>query len=198
MIVSRKPSSKRSSNPPPTALIYRGPSRVPQSKVANDVETLQVQFIGTIASSAGGVISSVITPYSQLTSSPDWTSITNLYTEFRILSIETTFVPWNLYNTPTTTTLAPIYSVVDRSNSTALSSLANAAEYASVQIHEPSKKFKRVAKMAGSGEADWALIGSGPAAAAQFYIKLYSGGNTASTTTHDYLSILMVQFRGRK
>ncbi len=166
--------------------------------MSEDMATIQLNYYGSIASTAGGVINSVLDAYSQLSSSADWSSLQNLYQEYRILSMQTTFLPWNTYNVPTTTVLSPLMSVTDRTGSTALSSLANACSYASVKAHKPSSTFSRTIKMSGADEATWVLTTGSPATSARLYIKLYSAGNTASTTTHDYLTVLMVQFRGRQ
>lgn len=162
------------------------------------MEVAQLGLQGSVASSAGGVVSTVFACGSQVTSSNDWTSFQALWQEYRVLSMKVMFRPWNKNNQPTTSALAPVLSVTTRDNSTALSTLSDTATYDSVQIHSPSTEFDREIKMSGIDEASWTLTSTTPPAASQMYIKLYSSGNVASTTLYDYLTIIIVQFRGRK
>ncbi len=182
----------------PTALVYRGPSRLPRSEGQNDVFTSQINNTGSIVSSAGGQITTVFDDYSQTSTPTDWTSFQNLYTEYRILSMELEMIPWNKYNMPTTTVCPPVYSVLDRANNTPLGSIAQAVAYDSVEIHEPSTRFKRVVKMNSVEESQWIAIGSSPATAARFYIKLYCTGASNSTTYYDFVTRMVIQFRGRQ
>ncbi len=190
--------TSRNVNISSTALTYKGPTHIVSTKQANDTEVTQIQNIGTLTTTAGGVLNSVIQPSSQLTSSPDFASYQNLFTEYRILSMEVMCVPYNPFNQPTTNSLAPVYSVVDRADSTALASLSACAGYSSCELHKPSTSFVRVAKMEGANEGGWVSIAATPATADQFFVKLYSSGNTASLNLYDYKSVLIVQFRGRK
>lgn len=182
----------------PTALVYRGPLQMPKAKQEDDTWTTQVNIINTIVSSAGGVIATVFSPASQVQSSSDWVSLAALWNEWRVLSARVELIPWNKYNTPTTTVAAPLYSVIDRQSTTAIGSLATVANYNSAEAHEPSTKVIRVAKMEDLGEAEWQDVGSAAATSSQFNIKLFSSGNTATTTYYDYFNSYMVQFRGRK
>ncbi len=182
----------------PNAVVYKGPVKVNNENQSNDVQTVQVNYYGSVASSAGGVIATVFDAYSSATSSADWSSLANLYQEYRIISYDIEMQPWNKYNTPTTTALSPIISITDRQDNTALSSLSVASAYNSSQIHSSCAKIKRTIKMNGVNEAQWIKTGSSPATTDRLYVKLYSSGNAASTTTHDYLARVLVQFRGRQ
>ncbi len=142
-------------------------------------------------------MSTVFDAYSQASASSDWSSISGGWQEFRILSMDVVLSPWNPFNLPTTTNVAPVVSVLDRSSNSPLSSIAIATNYQSAEIHDPSTRIRRVIKMAGVDEAMWTLVGSTPAATARLYVKLYSAGNTASTTLYDYFTIVIVEFRGR-
>jgi hypothetical protein len=184
----------------PSAQQYKGPTRLalPKKEPIDDQVVVQLNLIGTIATTAGGVIATVFDCYSQASSSPEWATFISLFSEFRILSMDLEVVPWNKYNVPTTSALAPIYSVEDRQNATALASLNDVMGYISVEAHEPSTAFRRVVRMQGSGEADFTSSASSPNSDDRFFLKLYSAGNAASLTTHDYLNRIMVQFRNRK
>lgn len=177
--------------------VYSGPTRLPNGYGALDTQKIQFGTGNSVASSAGGVVSTVFDAYSQASSSADWASISGGWQEFRILSMDVTCSPWNPYNLPTTTNVAPVVSVLDRSSNTALSSIGNATNYQSAEIHDPSTRIRRVIKMAGVDESTWTLVGSTPATTARLYVKIYSAGNTASTTLYDYFTIVIVEFRGR-
>jgi len=201
---SKRPSNRKKrnganrANPSPSAMAYRGPLRLPNGTTANDVVAVQIQLIGTIASSGAGVVATVFDAYSQASSSPDWSAYTGLYAEYRILSMEIEFAPWNKYNMPTSTALAPVYSVLERQTSTAIASLTEASSFESVKIHDPSTRFRRAIKMGGSGESDFTASTTSPNTDDRMFIKLYSSGNTVTTTLYDYLTRCIVQFRNRK
>ncbi len=197
---SRKSANRKAARPNPNvaAISYNGPSRLPKGIAGKVLDTVQLGLYGSVASSAGGVISTVFNAGSQATSSNDWSSYQNLYQEYRILSMDVHLEPWNKYNQPTTSALSPVLSITSRDNATALSTLADTATYDTVEIHPPSSSIRRVIQMDGVDEATWTLTSTTPAAAGTMYVKLYSSGNVASTTLYDYLTILVVQFRGRK
>jgi len=194
----KKRLKKPNSNPGTTVSVYRGPTRLPKAVSSNDHATFQLNLFGSIASSGTGTITTVFDCVTQATSSADFTNLANLYNEFRVLSMNISVVPINLYNQPTTTVMNSVLSVVDRNSATALTSYADATGYDSVKIHGASKPFTRTVKMDDLDEASWVSRGSSPANANRFYVKLFSSGNSNSINLYDYLDILMVQFRGRK
>ncbi len=205
MVVAPSPKKQRKQkkaspnwNPPVSAVVYNGPSRLPGGFGQMDTTTTQVNNQATVTSAAGGTITTVFDSYAQLSTPADWTSLSSTWTEYRILSMEIEAVPWNSFNWPTTTNLAPIYVVEDRSNNTPLGSVAQAVAYGSVSIHPGGVGFNRTIKMASMEEAGWTAVGSGPATASRLYFKLYSTGNTASLTIHDVLVRVIVQLRGRQ
>jgi hypothetical protein len=198
LVRRQKSTKKKQVNPSVGSIVYVGPSKLPRAAVDDDTYTAELKYIGTMAASAGGVLAPVLDSYSQLTSSPDWANAAALYQEYRVLSMETHLQPWNKYNTPTTSALAPVYSVLDRVNATALASLSDCAGYASVKIHPPSTEIVRTIKMADSGEAQFIATTTFAATTDRLYIKFYSAGNAASITMYDYVTTILVQFRGRK
>ncbi len=195
---SKKKSNTKVVGVPLGAVVYRGPTRLPQEQGADDLVVTQLNFYGSITTSAGGVINSVIDSNSQLTSSADWASLQNIYAEYRVLSMEVTFEPWNKFNQPTTDALAPVISITSRDTNTALASSSAASAYASAEIHSPSTAIKREIKMGGTSEAQFYPVATAPAVADRLYVKLYSAGNANSKTVYDYLTRLVVQFRGRQ
>jgi len=185
-------------NPAPTSLVYRGPTRLPKAAQVDDTMTTQLNVINAVASGGTGVINTVFDSCNQAQAATDWASLAALYCEFRVLSMQVELIPWNKYNTPTTTVTAPLYTVIDRNQNTAIGSLATVSAYDSSQVHEPSTRVIRTVKMQSPEEAEWVDVGSTPGAGARMYIKLFSSGNSNSTTYYDYYTRLMVQFRGRK
>ncbi len=194
----RRKASKKQIDVPPNQLVYRGPSRLPSEAAQNDVAVVQINNSGTITTSAGGQVATVFDSYSQASTPTDWTQLAQLYTEFRILSMEVEFAPWNKYNQPTTNVLPPVFSVIDRANNTPLGSVAQAIAYTSSKIHEPSTHFIRTVKMNGSGEADWTPVGSTPPTDDRMYLKLYCTGASNSINLYDFFTKVIVQFRGRQ
>ncbi len=197
----KKKSKKQSSmNLSANALVYNGPSRMPVPRGAPEPDAVVVEIIiiNSVASSGAGVISTVFDSWSQVTTAADWSQYSALYSECRVLSMDIELNPWNRYNLPTTTVAAPLYVVDDRTDGTALASLTAVAGYTSVQAYPPSTRVRRVIRMSGSNEAAFTATSSSPGTADRLYIKLYSAGNTASTTYYDYIDRLMVQFRNRK
>ncbi len=192
-----KGKKKQGMNVSVTAVSYNGPSQIPRSLTEKNVSDIrQINNAGQVTSSAAGVINTVFDNYSQASTPADWASLQNLWQEYRILSMEIELIPWNKYNLPTTTAAAPLYTVLDRSNNTPLSSLAGAIDYESCLAHEPSTRAVRAIKMDSVEEAHWIAIGSSPATASRMYVKIFSSGNATSTTYYDFVSRVIVQFRG--
>lgn len=189
---------KATLNPSISAVVYRGPPRLPKVNQANDMMTTQINNAGQVATSASGTITTVFDAYAQLSVISDWTNLSNLYTEYRILSMEVEFIPWNTFNVPSTTTLAPVYTVEQRDTATALSGLNSTVAYDSCRVVQPSKRFTRVIKMASLEEAQFTPVGSSPASTARMYLKLWSSGNSNSITVYDFITRLIVQMRGRQ
>jgi len=183
-----------------TALSYNGPSRVliPKTNPGNDSVVVQLAIINAVASGGTGVINTVFDSVNQAQAASDWSSWSALYSEFRVLSMDLELIPWNRYNLPTTTVAAPLYAVEDRVSNTAIGSLATVAGYDQFKSILPSSHARMIMRMTGVNEAAFGDVTTTPAAADRMYIKLFSSGNTASTTYYDYVNRIMVQFRNRK
>ncbi len=184
--------------PPPEVTSYGGPLTLGAPSVtADDTVVVEVHVAGSVSTSAGGVVSTVFDSYAQASASVNWTELTALYTEFRILSMHVDLRPWKKFNQPTTTDLAPVLSLTSRNGATAIASMSEASGYDSVQIHDPSTQIQRHIEMKGPAEAQFIVVSSSPNSTARQYVKLFSSGNTATTVVYDYLSTILVQFRGR-
>jgi hypothetical protein len=160
---------------------------------------MDLQYIGTgIAADGTGVLAAVLDSSASLSSSPDWTSVQALWTEYRILSYHVKFCPWNKFNLPTTSVVTPIATVLDRASTTALASYSDASGYSSVELHDPSTSFSRTIQMDDVGEANFTLTSTSPANADRMFIKIYSSANTNSIVLYDYLAFIKIQVKGRK
>ncbi len=202
MVVAKKSGKKKKQknnvNLPPNSVSYNGPTRMPKAMLDNDVFTEEINNAGTITSAVGGLVNTVFDWYAQASTPSAWTNLAALYSEFRILSMELELVPWNTYNTSTATVLTPLYTIVDRTGNSAVGSTIAAVSDTSCQIHLPSKRVRRIIKMNSIGEAQFTATSSPPATADRGYIKLYATGGTASINLYDFVTRIMVQFRGRR
>lgn len=194
---------KTKAEPSVTALVYNGPTRVPLNGriPAQESEVTMLVNTGTVISSAGGVISDVYDSWSQVIAANGWTQNEQLFAEGRVLSMDLEWIPWNPnnQNLAAVTVNAPIWSVEDRANATALAATTDATGFATtVQLHPNGKKFRRTMRMQGTGESDFHSVASPPTAENRMYVKLYSNGNSATTTYYTFVNRIMVQFRNRK
>jgi hypothetical protein len=158
---------------------------------------------GLLTSTAGGTINNVFTSGSATWN--NFASYAALYDEFRTLGMELEYFPSNRY-TKVTTTCVPVLGVVDRADTTALTSFTNALTYAScrpLSLEDPwtSRREYRgssvpslTIKMRGVEEAQWLPVASTFNAMA---IKLWSTGLTAATSYGLFLVRGMIQFRGQ-
>lgn len=184
----------------PSAISYNGPSRLPlaRGRPTPDDIVIELLIINSVASNGAGVINTVFDSWTQATSANGWSSFSAEYSEARVLSMDLTLTPWNRYNLPTTTVAAPLYVVEDRTTGTALAALTDVSGYDTMQVHPPSTVVNRVMRMLGTAEAEFTSTASSPATTDRMYIKLYSAGNTATTTYYDYVNRILVQFQNRK
>lgn len=204
LVVHQKASGKKKKGGkelPPTALSYSGPTRplVSSGNLGTDVVTFPIINIATLSSSGTGTLATVFDSQSQMAAGSDWTAYSNLYAEFRLLSMDIEFLPYNYVNTTSGIVRTAVFSVEDRQTATALASDADVTGYATtLTAHTPATHFRKVMRMSGPGEALWVSTGSSPAAADRLYIKLWSSGNTNSLLLYSYVNIMMVQFRQRR
>lgn len=181
---------------PINAITYKGPFNSPALMEASDLHTFVLVFNGTIASDGTGKIATVFDGYSQASSAADWAGLSGLFKEYRILGFKVIYSPWNQYSKATTVVTAPVRSIVDRTSSTALTSLSDASSYSSCKIHSLENPFSRSVRMDGVDESQWILSGGSPATTSRLYIKLFSNGLSNTITYGDYTSYIVVQFRG--
>lgn len=185
----------------PNSIAYNGPTRFPAplGVSIDDAIVVPLCYTSTISTGAGGAVQTVLDSQAQMVASSDWTTYSGLYSEFRLLSMDVTFIPTHYVNTTGGIVRKAVFSVEDRQNTSALGSDADALSYStSVVAHPPATTFRKVMKMSGPGESSWISTASSPATTDRLYIKLWSNAGTASLLIYDYFTVMMVQFRNRK
>lgn len=178
----------------PRSTTYRGPIDTPAFRTACDVHTFVLRLSGNIASSAGGVINTVFDSWAQAGATSQWSALTGMFSEVRILAFKLHMMPVNKFGTATTN--IPFTSIVTRDTATALTSLQDAAAYISSQEHGTYSTVNRVIRMDDLDEASWIATASSPSSNNRLYVKLYGSGLAATTTYFQYLNSIVVQFRG--
>jgi len=183
------------SNPPGANVIrYTGPSRLPEN-VHPEIKTVELHN-GTLAtSSAGGTIDSNVSSGGVRTNGDDFSSWAQLYREYRVLAIRQEFHPDVIGATIASILYKPIYTVVDRLDTSAVAAYANIESNTSLRIFTLNQNWFREAKMEDTMEADFVAVSADPPST--FVIKEFSTGLTASTQYGRFLSRWVVQFRTR-
>lgn len=180
---------------------YTGPIFIGRAHSAHPKTTTEnLVYTAPLASDVSGGITGVFNNGPLLGSATDWSNFSGAYHEYRCLAMQLDFLPNNQYS-KTTTTAAPLAAVVDRSASTsAITSWNVAVGHDSVQFLSLENKWRKpwcepvVWRANGNEEMQWyetnSLVTTG-------LIKLFSDGNTASTTYGRILLTYVVQFRNR-
>jgi hypothetical protein len=194
---NRRPRGRRSGttpgNPPSTALEYRGPVHS-QAEMENlDRHVFIISRRDVISSTVGGVIANVIGVSDPSTYS-DWNNILQVFSEYRILGVQCTFVPYNQYN-KVTTTCRDLITVVDHENSNAIGTYTQALSYGSALIKSIENPWKRIFRASGAEEMGWASVAS---TTNLFWLKFYADTLTISTDYGVLITYARVQCRGRK
>jgi len=178
------------------SVIYRGPMNTASARAERTMKTVVLFENFTITSTAGGIINNVIV------SSPgtvaNWTDLAAVWDEFRILAIGMSYFPFNRYTKPvvtsaTTPNCVPVFGVIDRDNSGALTSIAQATQYESCRMLSVEDPWTINIKM--DGVEDAGFIGTG-APGSRFYFKMFGTGYTASAGYGYLLQKYICQFRG--
>lgn len=181
---------------PPNATSYSGPVDTPSMKEQLDCHTFAVRLAGTVATTAGGVMNTVFDAYAQASSANAWPELNALFEEYRILAMRVHMMPIDRYKTSSNN--VPFFSVLDRDSSSALTTLNGAASYASAREHAVGDNVTRIIRMDTIEEANWVDNSSSPSTAARLYVKLFGTGMGTSVSYYQYLTTVVVQFRGMR
>jgi len=196
---SRKSGNRSSlsnvSNPPGANIIrYRGPSRLPEN-VHPEIKTVELHNAFSVTSTAGGVIDINAFSSQVRTLGDDFSSWAALYREYRVLSVRSEFHPDVIGATITSLLYKPIYTVVDRIDTSAVAAFANIESNTSLRIFTLNQPWFREAKMEDTSEADFIAVNTD--SPSPFGIKMFTTGVTASTAYGRQLDRWVVQFRTR-
>jgi len=191
----RRRPARRGMVPPPASSVttYSGPVALPFSRAQNQTYNVNLCSTTSLVSSAGGVISAVIS--NSLSSMNENASFMAIFDEYRVLAMECHFI-WNNNNTfSASLAQAPFITVIDRDSNGAISTVAAAFNFESAVLHSSGQNFKRTARMHSVEDA--AFQTSTPGTGSTFYLKTYGTGFTVSTNYATIFTKFLVQFRGR-
>lgn len=192
--IRRRSGGGRRITPPSNVQNYTGPYKLPGSSEQNTLYTMEMRYVIALTSDGSGVINHVFdnNPSGYL----DWTSIANLWDEYRALSLFVEYKPNNRYS-KTTVFTTPIYVLTDRDSTGVLTTKNDAVQYESTKIRSLDDPFSHGVKTKGTtGLSPYTWITTA-SASATYCIKTYSSNLTASTTYGDIIVTLLIELRGR-
>ncbi len=158
-----------------------------------ELQTVVIPFDVLIASDSSGNIQQ--TYANNPTNSPYWTEYDANWDEYRVLGIKVSYEPFILVGGSTITLRAPISVVTDYDDSTSLTAYSLADTYSDHERHPSDRPWEKVSCEAVTLDGWNGNMAAGPTN--QFWVKLFSAGNSASTSMGRILVEYIVQFRGR-
>ncbi len=162
--------------------------RTVKTKRHEDVlHTVRLAFDSAVTADGSGGYATVFS--NSPVQAQNWANYAAVFDSYRVLCYKITFEPFWTVNV----TFAPMASVIDRSDSTALTSYGLAERYDSHHKAAGKAAWTQMANMSGVSTADFVSTAS---PAANLWIKTYSSGNTASLTFGRMNCEMLVQFRG--
>jgi hypothetical protein len=182
-------------NPPPTAIVYRGPVRTVKDIGQDTVIVRILHLTGTLSSSVGGVISAVIT--NNPSGSPDWSNLTPLWEEYRVLATELRWFPnyVNFNGLLTAFAQGPLAVASTRNPLLGLpSGITSVLSYGDSILTNSQMPWSLTVKMDNVNEAGFtntANVGS------TWAYPVYASGLTGGTQYGTYDMILRIQFRSQ-
>jgi len=192
----RKSSMKKTTagGPPATAIAYRGGIRNGVELANTDLITVNLSTAYSQSSTAGGLIANVWKT-DDVTSSSDFASYANTYTEYRVVGFEVEWVP-KYGESVTTPTPAIGAQAIDRSNAIGTpASLDSVIQRVSWKTWKSNKPNKMVWRMSSIEEATFT---STAATVTHGGIVNFMDALTASTVYGIWYVTYKVQFRNRK
>jgi len=188
-------NGKSEIEPGPGVQNYHGPIIPKAAKQENELYSVPLRFTGLIASTAGGVIDTYYSSDPSSYALAEWTSMSALYGEYRVLGMVVEFAPFNRYS-KTSTVCTPLMVLSDRDSPTAsLGSYQNAMSHESCRILTLEDPWKHSIKMSNAEESQFiSTTGSTPL----YSIKFYADGLSVSTNYGRMFVVLLVQFRARR
>ncbi len=161
--------------------------QVAAKRTEDVLHTVRLAFDSAVTADGSG---SFATVYSNSpVQAQNWANYAAVFDQYRVLAFKVTFEPFWTVNI----TFAPMASVIDRSDATALTSYGLAERYDSHHKAAGKAAWKQLVNMSGVTQAEFGST-TGPAATA--WVKTFSSGNTASMTFGRMNCEMLVQFRG--
>jgi len=191
----RSAASGGSANPPPTAILYRGPVRTRNDMGQNTAITRVLHGSGNLVTSSLGVISAVIT--NNPSPSPDWVNITPLWEEYRIIATELHWVPfYSTFNGLSTALAQGSMAVATSRNPTVglPSTIASVLGYGDSRLLNTQKPFRITTRMDNVLEAGFTNIA---VTGSTWAYVIYASNMTGSTPYGTWHLILRIQLRSQ-
>jgi len=180
-------------NPPSSVSRYDGPIRLPSDRQEATCISMTLGNVFNLVSDSVGQVNNVIS--SSPSTASDWTAVSNVYDEFRVLGFQIKFVPVNRYSKTTTVTY-PLGTVVDRDGiSTSPTSFAQIMMKESFTLRSMEDPWEMTVRM--DGEEDAGFVSVNNSSINSYAIRMYSNSNSFSTTYGLIFVYWRVQFRGR-
>lgn len=151
------------------------------------LHTVRLGYDQAATSDGSGTLATVFS--NSPSAAQNWAGYAAVFDSYRVLGMIVEFEPFWTVNC----TFAPIASVVDRSDGTALTGYGLAERYESHKKVPGKKPWTQVVPMSGTEESQFV---STTTVAANNWIKMYTTGNTSSFTFGRFNVTLLVQFRG--
>jgi len=190
----RRRRSSRKGELPSNALIYRGPVSPVINASGSHMSTIEVHGNLALTSSAGGVLSGVISLRNPSQTS-GWTNLVGVYDEFRVLASSFKFVPQNTYNSTIAQATPPILTFIDRDTSIVPTTTTIAQSYESCKVHSLSTSWSRTYRMMSADEAIF-VNSSAPTGVKTGSFAFITINTTANSITYGYIFFsYLVQFR---
>jgi len=191
----RAAASGGSANPPPTAIVYRGPVRTKSDMGQNTVITRVLHYSTPLTSNSSGVISAIVT--NNPTLSPDWVNITPLWEEYRIIATELHWVPfYTAFNGLTSALAQGSLAVATSRNPTVGTplSLGSVLGYGDSRLLNTQRTFRMITRMDNTLEAGFTNVS---AVGSTWAYVIYASNMTGSTPYGTLHLIYRIQLRSQ-
>lgn len=188
--------SNKASNPPPSAIVYRGAIRdQPGAGVPDDAVTVHMSFLNGMTGGSVGLQNYYGT--ANVTSCSDWSKYSALYDEYRVLGFQVDYWPNALDGSTQVVQSAGMWvSTHSTSNPFPFTSLSVIGDYGTVQPFYTGRPCKLVWKMASTEESQFTPTAS---SGSQGYVGFWApNATTTGSGAYGYALVsFAVQFRGR-
>jgi hypothetical protein len=190
----KKKKSNSSINPSENVIVYRGPLQLPQGlQERQKITTVTHKGPTTFSASGAGAIS--ITISDDPSTSVDWSLLAGAWDEYRILGFTFHYMPFNRYTSSSANQIGPIFTVIDRDDSTGLTTESQALEYESLKVYYLGDPFKRQVRSMTSIEDASFITTATPVA--RNWLKGICVNITPSLGVGEFWIDYLIQFRGR-